>query len=609
MFGFFERLVDPFPKQLAQTPPTGVYQFCRYYTRGMEPWLITMACLTATTAISEALLFGILGQVVDWLSSSNPDTFFEDSSYYLIGMAIFMLVLIPLANALRSLIVNQTLMGNFPMTVRWLAHRYLLNQSYGFFQNEFSGRIATKVMQTALAVRDTVMKLLDVILFVVIYLMTALILVASADLRLCGPLIIWLFFYILIQRYFVPKMKKIAMAQADARSLMTGRIVDSYTNIVTLKLFSHNNRESEYVRDGMNEFLNTVHPQMRLVTKLNISLWTLNMALVFSTAALGIYLWTNGDITPGAIAIVMSLAIRLTGMSHWILWEISSLFENIGTVQDGINTLSVPSVVNDKNDADTLIVSKGDIRFDQVSFKYNADEPVFENLQLSILAGEKIGVVGRSGAGKSSLVSLLLRFYDIQSGKITIDQQNINDFRQESLRANIAVVTQDTSLLHRSVRENIMFGRPEATEDEMIIAATKAEAHDFVLSLRDSVGRRGYDAHVGERGVTLSGGQRQRIAIARVLLKDAPILILDEATSALDSEVEASIQKSLYQLMKGKTVIAIAHRLSTIAAMDRLIVFDQGAIIEEGTHQELLEMNGVYTKLWSHQSGGFLGFD
>ena len=609
MFGFFERLVDPFPKQLAQTPPTGVYQFCRYYTRGMEPWLITMACLTATTAISEALLFGILGQVVDWLSSSNPDTFFEDSSYYLIGMAIFMLVLIPLANALRSLIVNQTLMGNFPMTVRWLAHRYLLNQSYGFFQNEFSGRIATKVMQTALAVRDTVMKLLDVILFVVIYLMTALILVASADLRLCGPLIIWLFFYILIQRYFVPKMKKIAMAQADARSLMTGRIVDSYTNIVTLKLFSHNNRESEYVRDGMNEFLNTVHPQMRLVTKLNISLWTLNMALVFSTAALGIYLWTNGDITPGAIAIVMSLAIRLTGMSHWILWEISSLFENIGTVQDGINTLSVPNVVNDKNDADTLIVSKGDIRFDQVSFKYNADEPVFENLQLSILAGEKIGVVGRSGAGKSSLVSLLLRFYDIQSGKITIDQQKINDFRQESLRANIAVVTQDTSLLHRSVRENIMFGRPEATEDEMIMAATKAEAHDFILSLRDSVGRRGYDAHVGERGVTLSGGQRQRIAIARVLLKDAPILILDEATSALDSEVEASIQKSLYQLMKGKTVIAIAHRLSTIAAMDRLIVFDQGAIIEEGTHQELLEMNGVYTKLWSHQSGGFLGFD
>jgi ATP-binding cassette subfamily B protein/ATP-binding cassette subfamily B multidrug efflux pump len=513
------------------------------------------------------------------------------------------------ANGLRSLIVHQTLMGNFPMTVRWQAHRYLLNQSYGFFQNEFSGRIATKVMQTALAVRDTVMKLLDVLLFVVIYIVTALILVASADIRLCLPLIIWLLLYIMVQRHFVPKMKKIAMVQADARSLMTGRIVDSYTNIITLKLFSHNSRESEYVRDGMNEFLDTVHPQMRLVTKLNIALWTLNMSLVFSTAALGIYLWLNGAITPGAIAIVMSLAIRLTGMSHWILWEISSLFENIGTVQDGINTLSIPSAVTDKPGAVALEVDKGQIHFDSVSFKYNPDEPVFEDLNLMIPAGEKIGIVGRSGAGKSSLVSLLLRFYDIQNGKIAIDQQNISDVRQESLRANIAVVTQDTSLLHRSVRENIMFGRPEASEEEMIMAATHAEAHEFILSLRDSVGRRGYDAHVGERGVTLSGGQRQRIAIARVLLKDAPILVLDEATSALDSEVEASIQQSLYKLMEGKTVIAIAHRLSTIAAMDRLIVFDEGKIIEQGTHHQLLEKNGVYTKLWGHQSGGFLGFE
>ena len=609
MFSFFERLVDPFPKQTAQRPPNGVYQFCRYYTRGMEPWLLIMASLTAITAISEALLFGILGQVVDWLSSSDPSTFMQETGTYLMGMAIFMLVLIPVANGLRSLIVHQTLMGNFPMTVRWQAHRYLLNQSYGFFQNEFSGRIATKVMQTALAVRDTVMKLLDVLLFVVIYIVTALILVASADIRLCLPLIIWLLLYIMVQRHFVPKMKKIAMVQADARSLMTGRIVDSYTNIITLKLFSHNSRESEYVRDGMNEFLDTVHPQMRLVTKLNIALWTLNMSLVFSTAALGIYLWLNGAITPGAIAIVMSLAIRLTGMSHWILWEISSLFENIGTVQDGINTLSIPSAVTDKPGAVALEVDKGQIHFDSVSFKYNPDDPVFEDLNLMIPAGEKIGIVGRSGAGKSSLVSLLLRFYDIQNGKIAIDQQNISDVRQESLRANIAVVTQDTSLLHRSVRENIMFGRPEASEEEMIMAATHAEAHEFILSLRDSVGRRGYDAHVGERGVTLSGGQRQRIAIARVLLKDAPILVLDEATSALDSEVEASIQQSLYKLMEGKTVIAIAHRLSTIAAMDRLIVFDEGKIIEQGTHHQLLEKNGVYTKLWGHQSGGFLGFE
>jgi len=581
MFSFFERLVNPFPKQTAQRPPEGVYQFCRYYTRGMEPWLLIMASLTAITAISEALLFGILGQVVDWLTTSDPKTFMQESGSYLMGMAIFMLVLIPVANGLRSLIVHQTLMGNFPMTVRWQAHRYLLNQSYGFFQNEFSGRIATKVMQTALAVRDTVMKLLDVLLFVIIYIATALVLVASADVRLCVPLIIWLLLYIMVQRYFVPKMKKIAMAQADARSLMTGRIVDSYTNIITLKLFSHNNRESEYVRDGMSEFLDTVHPQMRLVTKLNIALWTLNMSLVFSTAALGIYLWINGAITPGAIAIVMSLAIRLTGMSHWILWEISSLFENIGTVQDGINTLSIPSAVIDKENAQALAVTKGEIHFDRVSFKYNPDEPVFEDLDLMIPAGEKIA----------------------------IDQQNISDVRQESLRANIAVVTQDTSLLHRSVRENIMFGRPEASEEEMINAATSAEAHEFILSLRDNVGRRGYDAHVGERGVTLSGGQRQRIAIARVLLKDAPILVLDEATSALDSEVEASIQLSLYKLMEGKTVIAIAHRLSTIAAMDRLIVFDKGKIIEQGTHRQLLEKNGVYTKLWGHQSGGFLGFE
>ena len=609
MFGFFERLVDPFPKKAAQRPPDSVYQFCRHYSRGMEPWLLLMAFLTAITAISEALLFGILGQVVDWLSESNPETFIEQSGSTLIGMGIFMLILIPLSNAMRSLIVHQTLMGNFPMSVRWMAHRYLLNQSYGFFQNEFSGRIATKVMQTALAVRDTVMKLLDVMLFVAIYMVTALILVASADPRLCIPLIIWLFFYIIVQSYFVPKMKKIAMVQADARSLMTGRIVDSYTNIITLKLFSHSNRESAYIRDGMSEFLNTVHPQMRLVTKLNICLWALNMSLVFSTAALGIYLWLNGSITPGAIAIVMSLAIRLTSMSHWILWEISGLFENIGTVQDGINTLSVPSKVNDKPNAIALNVNRGDIIFDSVNFSYNTNEAVFENLNLQIPAGEKVGIVGRSGAGKSSLVSLLLRFYDIQSGAITIDGHNIEGVRQESLRSNIAMVTQDTSLLHRSVRENIMFGRPEATEEEMVVAAQKAQAHDFILSLRDNVGRGGYDAHVGERGVTLSGGQRQRIAIARVLLKDAPILVLDEATSALDSEVEAAIQLSLYQLMEGKTVIAIAHRLSTIAAMDRLIVFDEGKIIEQGTHQELLRKNGIYTKLWGHQSGGFLGFE
>ena len=609
MFGFFERLVDPFPAATPQQPPRGIFGFCRYYMRGMERWLLIMGILTAITAVAEAMLFGILGQVVDWLASSNPETFLADTWPTLLGMTIFMLVVIPISTALHSLMVHQTLMGNFPMSVRWQTHRYLLNQGYGFFQNEFSGRIATKVMQTSLAVRDTVMKLLNVLLFVLIYLVTTLLLVATADPRLVIPLLVWLLFYVAVQRYFVPRMKNIATVQADARSLMTGRIVDSYTNIVTLKLFSHSSRESAYVKEGMSEFLNTVHPQMRLVTKLNIVLWTLNMLLVFSTAALGIYLWINGAVTPGAIAIVVSLAIRLTGMSHWIMWEISSLFENIGTVQDGINTISIAQTITDSDTATELQVPRGEIHFKDVDFAYNNDEMVFDNLNLTIAAGEKVGIVGRSGAGKSSLVNLLLRFFDIQSGSLRIDQQDLRDITQDSLRGSIAMVTQDTSLLHRSVRENIMFGRPDASEEQMIEAAKQAQAHEFILGLRDNTGRRGYDAHVGERGVTLSGGQRQRVAIARVLLKDAPILVLDEATSALDSEVEATIQQSLNQLMQGKTVIAIAHRLSTIAAMDKLIVFDKGVIVEQGTHQQLLAANGLYANLWSHQSGGFLGLE
>ena len=614
MFSFFERLVNPFPDEIPKQPPKGIYQFCRYYTAGLEPWLLLMALLTALVAIAEASLFGVLGKVVDWLVASDPETFIEDSWLSIVAMSVLILVVIPLLASLHSLVVHQTLMGNFPMSVRWMAHRYLLNQSYGFFQNEFSGRIATKVMQTALAVRESVMKLLDVILFVTVYVITTLFLVASADLRLCLPLLIWLVFYISLQVFFVPKLKNISQIQANSRSTMTGRIVDSYTNIVTLKLFSHSKRESNYVKDGMTDFLNTVHPQMRLVTCLNICLWVINMSLVFSTLALGIYLWIESSITAGAIAVVISLALRLSGMSHWIVWEIGNLFENLGTVQDGINTLSIPQLVLDREGASKINVDKGEINIQEVKFGYLSHEnitakPVFDSLSLAISAGERVGIVGRSGAGKSTLINLLLRFYDIQSGSISIDGQNINQVQQESLRENIAVVTQDTSLLHRSVRENILFGRPDATEEEMIAAAKKAEAHEFILELKDIQGRVGYDAHVGERGVSLSGGQRQRIAIARVVLKDAPILIMDEATSALDSEIESAIQKSLNQLMEGKTVIAIAHRLSTIAAMDRLIVFDQGEIIEQGTHQQLMETQGVYAKLWHHQSGGFIGLE
>ncbi len=612
MFGFFERRINPFPPEHPTEPPKGLYQFCRHYTRGIEPYLVLMGVLTTCLAISEALLYAILGQMVDWLTERDPQNFLQDEWQALLGISLFILIFIPIVVLLHSMVIHQTLIGNFPMIIRWLSHRYLLNQSYAFFQNEFSGRIATKVMQTALAVRETVMKLLNVMLFVTVYLITTLILVANADLRLCIPLVIWLVAYISILYYFVPQLRKVSILQADARSITTGRIVDSYTNILTLKLFSHNQRESAYVKEAMSEFMATVHPQMRLVTWLNISVWSINMLLVFFTAVLSIYLWMHHAISPGAIAIVLSIAIRLTGMSHWIMWEVSSLFENIGTVQDGIDTLSNPQTVTDQPTANTLVVTQGKINFNHVNFSYYKQDHahqsnIFNDFNLQIAAGEKVGIVGRSGAGKSTLVNLLLRFYDIQHGSISIDHQDISQVSQDSLRANIAMVTQDTSLLHRSVRDNILFGKPDATEEEMIAATKQAQAHEFIKELEDIKGRNGYNAHVGERGVTLSGGQRQRIAIARVLLKNAPILVLDEATAALDSEVEDSIQQSLSQLMEGKTVIAIAHRLSTIAAMDRLIVFDQGRIVEQGSHATLIANNQLYAQLWNHQSGGFLG--
>jgi ATP-binding cassette, subfamily B, multidrug efflux pump len=612
MFGFFERLANPFPPGHPTEPPNSLYRFCRHYTRGIEPYLVLMAILTTCLAISEALLYAILGQMVDWLVEHDPQNFLQKEWQSLLAMAVFVLVFIPILVILHALTVNQTLMGNFPMKIRWSAHRYLLNQSYAFFQHEFSGRIATKVMQTALAVRDTVIKLLDVMLFVTVYLITTLLLVADADPRLCIPLLVWLVIYIGILYFFVPRLRNISTLQANARSLMTGRIVDSYTNIITLKLFSHTQRESNYVKEAMHEFITTVHPQMRLVTWLNVSVWIINMLLVFVTGALGIYLWIESTINPGAIAIVFGLAIRLTGMSHWIMWEVSNLFENIGTVKDGMNTLSKPQSVVDKPNAKDLRVSRGTINFRNVCFSYGKtsgkDCPdIFCDLNLKIAAGEKVGIVGRSGAGKSTFVSLLLRFFDVQQGTISIDGQDIRQISQDSLRANIAMVTQDTSLLHRSIRDNILFGKPDATETQMIEAAKRAQAHQFIQTLVDIRGRKGYDAHVGERGITLSGGQRQRVAIARVLLKNAPILVLDEATAALDSEVENSIQQSLYQLMTGKTVIAIAHRLSTIAAMDRLVVFDNGKIVEQGSHAKLIANNQLYAQLWNHQSGGFLG--
>lgn len=609
LFDFFERLIKPFPAEHPKQPPDSLYAFCRHYSRGCEPVLLLMACMSAFIALLEVTLFGFMGQLVDWLAVSDPETFLADEAPRLIGYSLLVLVVIPVAVMIQTMLVHQALLGNFPMIIRWQAHRFLLGQSLSFFQNEFAGRIATKVMQTALAVRETVMKLLDILVYVLVYFFSMTFLVSQGDARLAIPLLVWLAIYILILRNLLPRLKRVSQRQADARSIMSGRVVDSYTNISTVKLFSHSSRESDYAKEGMEQFLHTVYPQMRLATWLNMLVWASNSLLVFSTSALSIWLWLQGLVTPGEIAIAVALTLRLNGMSQWIMWEVSALFENIGTVQDGMNTLATPVSVKDREEPAQLLVEQGAIEFDQVSFAYTPEQPVFSAMNLTIEPGEKVGLVGRSGAGKSTLVNLLLRFYDLNGGAIRIDGQDISEVSQESLRGAIGMVTQDTSLLHRSVRDNILYGRTDATEADLLRAAEQAEALEFIQDLIDVKDRRGFDAVVGERGVNLSGGQRQRIAIARVMLKNAPILVLDEATSALDSEAEAAIQASLDKLMQGKTVIAIAHRLSTIAAMDRLLVLDEGRIVESGTHAELVKKGGIYATLWQHQSGGFIGLE
>jgi ATP-binding cassette subfamily B multidrug efflux pump len=606
MFGWFERRLDPYPTSEPEQPPKGLLAFCLYYSRGAKRWLVLMAICSALIAAIEIVLFGFIGSVVDWLGTADRATFLADEGWRLALMGGTVLLAIPLINALSSLVVHQTLLGNYPQRIRWMSHRYLIRQSMSYFQDEFAGRIATKLMQTSLAVREVVMKILDMLVYVVFYFGGAVVLAASSDWRLALPFLVWLVGYIFLLRHYIPTLGKIAEQQADARSLMTGRIVDSYTNISTVKLFSHSNREEVYAREAMDGFLGTVHRQMRMFSTLNITITAMNCLLFFAVGALGIALWLPGHVTAGAIAVSAALVMRLQGMSHWVMWEFSALFENIGTVRDGISSLSLPAVVHDRPGARAIGRVEGDVRFEQVNFHYGKDSGVIDGLDLEIRPGEKVGLVGRSGAGKSTLVNLLLRFYDIESGRITIDGTDIATVTQESLRANIGVVTQDTSLLHRSVRENIAYGRPDASDEEVMAAARLAEAHDFIATLVDPKGRRGYDAHVGERGVKLSGGQRQRIAIARVLLKNAPILVLDEATSALDSEVEAAIQSQLQLLMRGKTVIAIAHRLSTIAALDRLVVLEKGRVAEQGTHGELLALGGIYAGLWQRQSGGFI---
>ncbi len=609
MFQWFERRLEPFPAEEPQEPPRTFFAFCLHFTKGAWPYVLLGTFLVAAIALAEVWMFAFLGDIVDWLSGRDPATFLDEEGLRLIGMAGFILLILPGLILLTGLNNHQILMGNYPMRVRWQVHRYLLKQSMNFYQDEFAGRIATKLMQTALAVRECVVKTFDVFNYVVIYFVGILFLTASADWRLSLPILFWLGGYIALMVYFIPRLGKVAEKQADARSVMTGRVVDSYTNIQTVKLFSHAQREAGYARDGMNGFLQTVYTQFRYVTSLYGLLYFLNSACLVGVGYLSISLWIAGEISVGAVAVAIGLVLRLWNMSQWIMWELTALFENVGTVQDGISSISLPRLVEDRPGAEALAVPEGRIEFDAIGFHYGKKGGVIEDLSLTIKPGEKVGLVGRSGAGKSTLVNLLLRFYDLERGRIVIDGQDIAGVTQDSLRAEIGMVTQDTSLLHRSVRDNILYGRPDATEEMMLEAARRAEAMGFIGGLSDPKGRRGFDAHVGERGVKLSGGQRQRIAIARVMLKDAPILILDEATSALDSEVEAAIQENLYRLMEGKTVIAIAHRLSTIAAMDRLVVMDRGRIVEEGTHDELVAAGGLYAGLWQRQSGGFLDLE
>lgn len=606
MFKRFEKLVSVYPQHPPRPLPKTFWPFIWSSTQGLRPYIVVMTLFTALTGVFEALLYSMMGYLVDWLSQTNPIRLWAE---HRVSLLLFMALIFSsfMMVAMQALFKYQTLSGNFPMRLRWYFHRLMLHQGLAFFHNEFAGRITTKVMQTALSVRDTVLIMCDVFVYLIIFLITAIVVLMHFDNWLLLPFLSWCVLYGLAAYFFVPRLSRVAKHQADARALMIGRINDAYTNIMTIKLFSHAQQEANYARAAMQDFMVPVYAQSRLVASFEITNHILSMLLVIATAAVALWLWTNGEIATGAVAAATALALRFNGTSHWAMWQMAALFEHIGTVRDGMSLFSHHATVTDTADAKPLQVKQGCVRFENICFAYNKNQPIFNDFSLTIQPGEKIGLVGCSGAGKSTLVNLLLRFYDLDQGRITIDGQNIAEVTQESLRRQIGMVTQDIALLHRSVRENIMYGHAEATEAMMRDAAQRAQADEFIQQLADAHGRIGYDVHVGERGVKLSGGQRQRIAIARVILKDAPILLLDEATSALDSEAENAIQSNLSQLMQGKTVIAIAHRLSTVAAMDRLVVLDRGRIVEMGSHHQLLAQEGLYARLWIHQSGGFLG--
>jgi ATP-binding cassette subfamily B multidrug efflux pump len=609
IFRWFESLIDAFKDPVDTMPPQSVGRFYLFYLRQVWPVFAAAVLVGFGVAIVEVSLFGFIGRIVDMAKGVPGQAFFAAHGRELLWMGFVALALRPLFIGVHDMLVNQAIVPSLTNRIRWQNHRYVIRQSLGFFQNDFAGRIANRIMQTGASLRESAVQIVDAIWYVAIYYGSAVVMFAQADWWLAMPLVVWLFGYVGTLSFFIPRTRKRSWAASEGRSKLMGRIVDGYSNILTLKLFAHTRREETYVADAMAEQTDKLRSMTRLTTAMDITITTLNGFLIVGTSGLAVWLWSQGRVTVGAIALSTGLVIRINNMSGWIMWVVNGIFENIGTVQDGITSIAQPRAVQDKEGAMPLEVVAGEVRFEDIHFHYGKQGGVITGLNLAVKPGEKIGLVGPSGAGKSTLVNVLLRLYDLEGGRITIDGTDISQVTQESLRSQIGVVTQDTSLLHRSVRDNLLYGRPDATEAQLNEAIRKARADEFIPNLIDGEGRRGLEAHVGERGVKLSGGQRQRIAIARVLLKDAPILVLDEATSALDSEVEAAIQESLELLMEGKTVIAIAHRLSTIARMDRLVVMDKGRVVETGTHAELITHGGLYARLWQRQTGGFVAAD
>jgi len=609
MFKFFENLVDPYcDYEESDQPPTRLWPFMRAYMQPFRKVFWVTAIISILVAAVEIWLIYYMGRVVDLLSGS-PNEFWNNHGIELILVAAFILFLRPLIQAVDVLLLNNTILPNFGTLIRWRAHKHVLRQSVGWFENDFAGRIANRIMQTPPAAGEAVFQVFDAITFALAYVVGAALLLSGSDLRLMLPLLAWLILYGFLVRWTMRRVGPASKRASDARSQVTGRVVDAYTNIHSVKLFAHNDRELDYAKEAIEHTRETFRAEMRIYTIMDVVLVTLNGLLIIAVVGWAMLLWSQDQASVGVVAAATALTLRLNAMTGWIMWALTSFFRQLGVVAEGMETIAQPIDLVDSPDAAPLDLREGRIELRDLSHHFGRGAGGLDRISLTIEPGEKIGLVGRSGAGKSTLVKLLLRFYDAEGGQVLIDGQDVTKVTQDSLRDRIGLVQQDSSLLHRSVRDNILYGRPDATEAEMIEAARKAEAHDFVLDLQDPEGRQGYDAHVGERGVKLSGGQRQRITLARVILKDAPILLLDEATSALDSEVEAEIQQTLYGMMEGKTVIAIAHRLSTIAQMDRIIVLDQGHIVEEGAHADLLVRGGLYARFWSRQSGGFINAD